>query len=105
MSDVLIIGLGGAGGIAADVLTRAGAEVLALEAGPRYTASQMTQDEIRNDVQGWLTAPKAQGEAPTWRHDASEPAGPSPWPTLMVNGVGGTTVHYPSGSRRGSDRI
>jgi gluconate 2-dehydrogenase alpha chain len=34
-ADVLLIGLGGAGGIAADVLTRAGARVLALEAGPR----------------------------------------------------------------------
>jgi len=33
------------------VLTRAGAEVLALEAGPRYAATEMTHDEVRNDVQ------------------------------------------------------
>jgi gluconate 2-dehydrogenase alpha chain len=100
VSDVLIIGLGGAGGIAADVLTRAGAEVVALEAGPGYRASEMTQDEIRNDVQAWLSTPKALGERPTWRSDPGAEAGPAPWPTLMVNGVGGSTVHYPGLSAR-----
>ena len=100
MTDVLIIGLGGAGGIAADVLTRAGAEVVSLEAGPRYAGAEMTQDEVRNEVQAWLAAPKARHEAPTWRSDPGRAAGAAPWPTLMVNGVGGSTVHYPGLSAR-----
>ena len=100
MTDVLIVGLGGAGGIAADVLTRAGLEVVALEAGPRRVSAEMTQDEIRNDVHAWLCEPKARGELPTWREDESSEAGASPWPLLMVNGVGGSTVHYPGLSAR-----
>ena len=67
MTDVLIVGLGGAGGIAADVLTRAGLEVVALEAGPRRAPGDMTLDEVRNDVHAWLCEPKASGELPTWR--------------------------------------
>src|SRR4029078_6077106 len=44
-ADVVIVGLGGAGGIAAHVLTEAGLEVTALEAGPRVDASMMRHDE------------------------------------------------------------
>jgi gluconate 2-dehydrogenase alpha chain len=99
-ADVLLIGLGGAGGIAADVLTRAGARVLALEAGPRVGAADAELDEIANDVHGRLSRPKALAEVPTWRSDPSRDAGPSPWPMLMVNAVGGSTVHYPGLSAR-----
>ena len=99
-ADVLIIGLGGAGGIAADVLTAAGAEVLALEAGPVLDTGDSRLDELVNDVQARLSAPKALAEAPVWRADATMAAGPSPWPVLMVNGVGGSTVHYPGLSAR-----
>ena len=100
MTDVLIIGLGGSGGIAADVLTRAGLEVVALEAGPRRAPAEMTLDELRNDVHAWLAEPKARGELPTWRADAATEAGVSPWPLLMVNAVGGSTLHYPGLSAR-----
>jgi gluconate 2-dehydrogenase alpha chain len=93
-TDVVIIGLGAAGGIAASVLTEAGLEVTALEAGPRLSASDVTFDEIRNDVRNWMAGPKAAGEVPTWRTSEAERAGPSPWPMLMVNAVGGSTVHY-----------
>jgi gluconate 2-dehydrogenase alpha chain len=99
-TDVALVGLGAAGGIAAHVLTEAGLEVVALEAGPRLDASLMTSDEIRNDVRGWLSQPKAMHEIPTWRSSGSEAAGPSPWPMLMVNAVGGSTVHYPGLSIR-----
>ena len=99
-ADVLIIGLGGAGGIAADVLTAAGAEVLALEAGPALDTGDSRLDELANDVQSRLSAPKALAEAPVWRADATMHAGPSPWPVLMVNAVGGSTVHYPGLSAR-----
>ena len=99
-ADVLLIGLGGAGGIAADLLTRGGARVLALEAGPRVGASGAQFDEIANDIHARLSRPKALGELPTWRPDPGSRAGPSPWPMLMVNAVGGSTVHYPGLSAR-----
>jgi gluconate 2-dehydrogenase alpha chain len=99
-ADVVLIGLGGAGGIAAHVLTDAGLDVVAIEAGTRLDGAAMTMDEVRNDIRGWLSQPKAAGEAPTWRDDLSMPAGPSPWPILMVNAVGGSTVHYPGLSAR-----
>jgi gluconate 2-dehydrogenase alpha chain len=93
-ADVAIVGLGAAGGIAAHVLTRAGLEVVGLEAGPRWSRHDAAFDEIRNDARSWLARPKALHERPTWRTGPAEEAGPSPWPTLMMNGVGGTTVHF-----------
>ncbi|HVW18316.1 MAG TPA: GMC family oxidoreductase [Solirubrobacteraceae bacterium] len=93
-TDVVIVGMGAAGGIAADVLTDAGLSVVGLEAGERVAADMMSLDEIRNDIRGWLVGPKARGERPTWRERASDEAGPPPWPILMVNAVGGSTVHY-----------
>lgn len=98
--DVCLIGLGAAGGIAARVLTAAGLEVVALEAGPRVEAGMMALDELRNDVHGWLSEPKAAGEVPTYRPDPSVEAGPCPWPMLMVNAVGGSSVHYAALSAR-----
>lgn len=99
-ADVLLIGLGAANGVAAQVLTEAGLDVVALEAGPRVGPQETTLDEIRNDIRSWLTAPKALHELPTWRTDPSETAGVSPWPLLMANAVGGSTVHYPGLSAR-----
>ena len=98
--DVVLIGLGGAGGIAAHVMTQAGMEVVALEAGPRRYANEMTLDEIRNDVRNWLRARRRKGEVPTWRESPAGEAGESPWPMLMVNAVGGTTIHYDAASPR-----
>jgi gluconate 2-dehydrogenase alpha chain len=99
-TDVLIIGLGAAGGVAADVLTSAGIPVTALEAGPRLQADQFEFDELHSDVHAWMSRPKALGEQPTWRAADGEEAGAAPWPTLMVNAVGGSTVHYPGLSAR-----
>ena len=99
-ADVILIGLGGAGGIAADVLTSAGADVLAIEAGPELGSADASLDEVANDSRARLSAPKALAEAPTWRFTQDGGAGPAPWPVLMVNGVGGSTVHYPGLSAR-----
>ena len=60
----------------------------------------MTLDELRNDVHAWLAEPKARDELPTWRADAVDDAGVAPWPMLMVNAVGGSTLHYPGLSAR-----
>jgi gluconate 2-dehydrogenase alpha chain len=99
-TEVLIIGLGAAGGVAADVLTSAGIPVTALEAGPRLRPEQFEFDELHGDVHAWMSQPKALGERPSWRLSDSEEAGAAPWPTLMVNAVGGSTVHYPGLSAR-----
>jgi gluconate 2-dehydrogenase alpha chain len=98
-ADVVIVGLGAAGAVAAYVLTRAGLEVIALEAGPRLDATMMSQDEIRNDIRSWMS-PKSKGEVPTWRSSASEQATAPPRSTIMVNAVGGSTVHYDCASYR-----
>jgi gluconate 2-dehydrogenase alpha chain len=93
-TDVVIVGLGGTGGIAAQVLTEAGVEVVGLEAGPRLAPGQMRFDEISNEVRNWMAAPKARHEIPTWRANDSEVSRPSPYPMLMANAVGGSTLHY-----------
>lgn len=99
-ADVVLVGLGAAGAIAARALSSAGLDVLALEAGPWRRAPAMSFDEIRNDVRSWLSEPKALHELPTWRTDAEQSAARAPWPLLMVNAVGGSTVHYPGLSAR-----
>ena len=99
-TEVLIIGLGAAGGVAADVLTSAGIQVTALEAGPRLRPEQFEFDELHSDVHAWMSQPKALGERPSWRASDAREAGAAPWPTLMVNAVGGSTVHYPGLSAR-----
>jgi gluconate 2-dehydrogenase alpha chain len=93
-ADVVIIGMGAAGGVAADVLTAAGVEVLGLEAGPRLDRSAARFDEIANFAHARLSEPKSKHEVPTWRLHEGEDAGPSPYPMMMVNAVGGTTLHY-----------
>jgi gluconate 2-dehydrogenase alpha chain len=100
MTDVVLVGLGGANGIVADELTAAGLEVVALEAGGRVGPSDMTLDEVRNDRREWLAQAKSAGELPTWRDTPDVEAGPSPWNLRMVNAVGGSTVHYPGLSAR-----
>ena len=64
-TEVLIIGLGAAGGVAADVLTSAGIPVTALEAGPRLRPEQYEFDELHSDVHAWMSQPKALGERPS----------------------------------------
>ncbi len=93
-ADVVIVGMGAAGGVAADVLTAAGVEVLGLEAGPRLDAGAARFDEIANVAHARLSEPKSKHEIPTWRAHEGEEAGPSPHPMMMVNAVGGTTIHY-----------
>lgn len=93
-TDVVIVGMGAAGGVAALPLAEAGLEVVGLEAGDWLDRRDFAPDEIRNNVRDWpMAVQKTNGERPTTRSTADEQAsriGSHP----MMNAVGGTTLHY-----------
>src|SRR5579862_8241080 len=92
-TDVVIVGMGAIGGVAALPLARAGVEVIGLEAGTRLTRRDFAPDELRNNVRGWpMAVQKAKNEAPTFRATAASPTQRGGHP--MMNGVGGTSLHY-----------
>jgi gluconate 2-dehydrogenase alpha chain len=94
--DVVVVGLGAAGGIAALRFARAGLSVLGLEAGARFQRSEFVFDELANDVRNRLGA-KVNGEVPTWRPTADVEATTGRdgrMVRLMANGIGGGTIHY-----------
>jgi choline dehydrogenase-like flavoprotein len=75
-TDVVIVGLGAAGGVAVLPLTQAGIEVIGLEAGTWLRADDFAPDELRNNFRGWPQAvQKANREipriAPTRRADVA----------------------------------
>ena len=93
-TDVVVVGLGAAGGVAVLPLTQAGIDVVGLEAGTWLTKRDFAPDELRNNVRDWpMAVQKAQQEVPTHRVNAkanTTRAGSHP----MMNAVGGTTLHY-----------
>ena len=93
-TDVVIIGLGAAGGVAALPLSTAGLDVIGLEAGGAMTRRDFAPDEIRNNVRGWpmLASHKTRQEAPTVRATAASNAVQGGHP--MMNAIGGTSLHY-----------
>ena len=52
-TDVVVIGLGAAGGVAVLPLAQAGLEVIGLEAGGAMTRRDFAPDELRNNYRGW----------------------------------------------------
>ena len=94
-TDVVIVGLGAVGGVAALPLARAGLNVIGLEAGTWLTPSDFAPDELRNNVRAWPQAvQKAYQEITTHRPNASAPYSPRQTIHPMMNAVGGTTLHY-----------
>ncbi len=93
-TDVVVIGMGAAGGVAVLPLVEAGLRVTALEAGGWLTGRDFAPDKVRNNIRDWpQSVQKANGEVPTVRADESQTAiqgGGHP----MMNAVGGTTMHY-----------
>src|SRR3954467_15050025 len=89
-TDVVIIGLGAAGGVAVLPLVQAGLQVTALEAGTWLDPRDMVPDELRLNRGLWPPGPqKVQQEVPTIRANASSPTTrPNRHP--MMNAVGGT---------------
>ena len=94
-TDVVVIGLGAAGGAAVLPLARAGLNVIGIEAGDWLTPRDFAPDELRNNFRGWpQSIQKANGEIPTHRPNASAPYSPRFPIHPMMNAVGGTSLHY-----------
>ena len=91
-TDVVIIGLGAVGGVAALPLATAGIDIVALEAGTWLSKQDFAPDELRNNYRDWPQAvQKAQHEIPTQRVlGQTIRANSHP----MMNAVGGTALHY-----------
>ena len=82
-TDVVIVGLGAVGGVAALPLARAGLDVIGLEAGTWLSPRDFAPDELRNNFRGWpQSAQKANGEIPTHRPNASAPYSPRASPSI-----------------------
>src|SRR5919199_3127745 len=92
-TDVVIIGVGAAGGILAKELARAGLRVVGLERGPRLeTRDFEPHDELRF-FQRQDLRPNVKRQPVTWRPNAGVRA--IPLPVLNYgNQAGGGTVHY-----------
>jgi len=94
-TDVVIVGLGAVGGVAALPLAQAGLEVIGLEAGGWLSPRDFAPDELRNNFRGWPQAvQKANTEIPTHRSNGSAPYSPRAAIHAMMNAVGGTSLHY-----------
>lgn len=97
-TDVVIVGMGAAGGMASHSLTMAGLNVVGLEAGPRWTLEDFFADF--DELESWsmrnsMGRPKVNHEIPTWRPNEGAEVQPPPIPaSLMANGVGGSSIHY-----------
>ena len=76
-TDVVIVGVGAAGGILAAELGKAGMKVIGLERGPRLTTADFTpHDELRY-FQRQDLRPNAKRQPVTWRPNANARESPS----------------------------
>ena len=67
-TNVVVVGLGAAGGVAVLPLADAGLNVVGLEAGTWLSPADFSPDELRNNVRGWPhSVQKANREVPTHR--------------------------------------
>ena len=103
--DVVVVGAGVAGAMVADVLVRAGHDVLILEAGPRLERADLVRRWRASDVTHFM-APylQAQDYAPApdpsnWG-DYLIQTGPDSYNQQYVRGVGGTTWHWAAATWR-----
>src|SRR5438105_5184718 len=98
-TDVVIVGVGAAGGILAAELGKAGMKVIGLERGPRLATKDFApQDELRY-FQRQDLRPDPKRQPVTWRPNPNVRA--TRLPTLSYgNQAGGGTVHYGSVSWR-----
>lgn len=100
--DVILVGLGGVGGMIAPMLTAAGLQVVALEAGPFRTTQNFLPDELGTAYYCRANmGRKFEAETPQWRTDIDEPTQPATFSLgRMMNSVGGSVIHYGAWLRR-----
>jgi gluconate 2-dehydrogenase alpha chain len=92
-TDVVIVGVGAAGGILAAELGKAGMKVIGLERGPRLTTQDFDpHDELRY-FQRQDLRPNIKRQPVTWRPNANARATPLPLQNYG-NQAGGGTIHY-----------
>ena len=92
-ADIVIIGVGAAGGVLAAELGKAGMKVIGLERGPRLATKDFApQDELRY-FQRQDLRPNIKRQPITWRPNADTRATPIPVQNYG-NQAGGGTVHY-----------
>jgi gluconate 2-dehydrogenase alpha chain len=92
-TDVVIVGVGAAGGILAAELGKAGMKVIGLERGPRLTTQDFNpHDELRY-FQRMDLRPNIKRQPITWRPNGNARAAPIPVQNYG-NQAGGGTVHY-----------
>src|ERR1700726_3503173 len=92
-TDVVIVGVGAAGGILAAELGKAGMKVIGLERGPRLTTQDFNpHDELRY-FQRQDLRPNIKRQPITWRPNQDARATPIPVQNYG-NQAGGGTVHY-----------
>lgn len=100
MRDVIVIGAGGGGPVAAKELAARGLDVLLLEAGPNYDNPEKQWSRYENDANNptdgyFRVGPSDRFEKPAWLREL--PQNSFLW---QVSGVGGTTQHYYGNSPR-----
>jgi gluconate 2-dehydrogenase alpha chain len=101
-ADVVLVGVGAAGTLAAMLLCRAGLRVVGLEAGPWRTSRDFVPDELGSAYycRGGM-GPKYLSETPTWRLNERAPAREATFSLgRMMNGVGGSVIHWGGALRR-----
>jgi gluconate 2-dehydrogenase alpha chain len=92
-TDVVIVGVGAAGGILAAELGKAGMKVIGLERGPRLSTQDFNpHDELRY-FQRQDLRPNVKRQPITWRPNSNARATPIPVQNYG-NQAGGGTVHY-----------
>src|SRR3984893_5072805 len=91
-TDVVIVGMGAAGGVLAAELGKAGMRVIGLERGPRLKTADFQLDELRY-FQRQDLRPNIKRAPVTWRPNANARANPAPNQN-NGNQAGGGTVHY-----------
>lgn len=101
-ADVVLVGVGAAGALAARILAQAGLRVVGLEAGPWRTNRDFVPDELgaayycRGEM-----GRKFLSEMPRWRLTPDAPTREAGI-TLgrMMNGIGGSVIHWGGALRR-----
>jgi gluconate 2-dehydrogenase alpha chain len=105
VTDAIVVGLGAAGAIVAEQLTRAGMRVVGLDKGPEQTPDDVRfkHDELRYFARAQIS-PHMGTDPLTWRPDERTPARVLPWnvgpdalgPLFLPPsiGTGGGSVHW-----------